>query len=354
MKSMTPVRTEAAASLVAAFVTVTFLPACAHQDDLSERSSHTKRAPVVVTKDEIEPYLPFPTIRFTMLGSRPVGPLAPQEAESYIQRLRDVRYSALYVPRHYQELRLVMTASVKKLSEYLLSHDEVLADEAAFEAALRADKRLLPPLVESLNRIVVVISKEMKAPPHGLYSRRTTIVSAIGRIGTSEALDVLRQLVEHQDIYVRLTAAYLLAQRGEKHGMSTLREGVFLTPQLDRRVRRRFAEALLNIGFGTTKSELDELFDSLDGEARYLSPILAKRGDKLSLAYLREQSVNRNRYHGVRKWAAMALGQARDRAAIPYLLRALGDNTREVREEAEQALRLIEGSPSSDGRPEHG
>lgn len=345
---MTKSRFIPIAVLIGWLVAVTYPLACSHRYDTQRDPSATPGA-TIVTRDEMWPFFAFKTIHLIMLQQRMPGPLPAQEVEKYIDTLEARRkYVSGFFPRNYRELRLVMTASTEDLSGYLLSDDDVLADEAAFEAALRADKRLLPALVESLNRISFVPVQEMTAPPHGLYPRRVTIVSAIGRIETSEALGALRQLVKHPDAYVRLTAAYLLAQRGEKDGMSALREGVSLpTQRVDVQVRESLAEALLNIGFGTTKSELDELFDSLDSEARHLCPILAKRGDEVSLAYLREQVVNKSRYHGVRKWAAMALGQALDKAAIPYLQQALNDPIREVREEAQKAIRLIEGSPPS-------
>lgn len=320
------------------------LMSCGATDLTLHSESRGEQVNVAISEDDLRPYFPFVNVRFVMLKDRRPGPMSWEEVETYLKRFENMRrYVNIAFPINRSALERVLTADAAGLFECLLSNDAALVEEAAFEAAIRADAQLTSALVRTLDKIDVVSGDELTRLPVMFYPRQTIIVSAIGRMGTAEAHGILRRLLDHEDVYVRLTSAYLLATRGEKECMETLREALSLTKAGKMYLSDgiKFGKALLSLGFGKTKKELDELFDSLDSEARYLAPILRERGDELSLSYLREQVVNQSRYHGVRKWAATALGEARDKKAIPFLRQATSDSVRDVREEAKKALELI-------------
>lgn len=74
------------------------------------------------------------------------------------------------------------------------------------------------------------------------------------------------------------------------------------------------------------------LIETLSYNGRYLLPALAERRKPEVLQLLRELAIDRRQYHGVRKWAADALGRVGDKQALPYLLRALEAPVRDVAE----------------------
>lgn len=150
-----------------------------------------------------------------------------------------------------------------------------------------------------------------------------------------------------------MTAGYEISFFGDASSLSILREAFrreakdwhqfpphFRTVRIDAH--------LIALGDADSRSRARSLLQALSVDGRYLLPALAERRKPEILQMLREMSVDRKQYHGMRKWAVKALGRVKDRGAVPYLLRALDDPVQDVNVNIE-AVRALEdiGNPSS-------
>jgi HEAT repeat protein len=194
-----------------------------------------------------------------------------------------------------------------------------------------------------LRRTRVPVAALCKLADGGAF--RTDAIPALAMIGGEDAVNSLRGQLSDDDKLVSALAAYGLAAHGRRDGVRelwhALRNPITGDAFHDRIIRGGAARALVELGEIDTRRELDEVFELARAEGRYLCPRLARSGKPAQLAKLRNLVVDSSADHLVRKWAAIALGDIRDRASAANLKRALADPSRQVREAAQAALQKI-------------
>jgi len=243
---------------------------------------------------------------------------------------------SLALPADFGQLSQVLRASDSELAKLLRSDDPLLVRNAIAEAALRRSKAAVP----ALYGLAVPASYGEKRG-----ATREEPIPALAMIGGAEAISHLRELLGDRNQMVAIFAAYGLAAHGLKDGTAQLwygvRHPIVKSFQMTQTIRRNASMALVRLGEVTKRSELDEVFRFTRADGRYLCPLLAKSGRPAQLTKLRDLLVDSTADHLVRKWAAIALGDIRDRAAVVNLKRALTDPSRQVREAAQVALQKI-------------
>jgi len=277
---------------------------------------------------------------------RQPGPLAPEQVEQCLHDIerRLTSSNAFYtIDVILRSIRPVLTASASELRQLIESPEPAISANAVAEALLRGEKRCLPNLARSALRVPANTDRPDVA---ALY------VHAIALLGGQNAHRTLRELLSAPNPIVRMTAGYELSFFGDASSLSILREAFrreakdwHQFPPHFRAVR--IGARLIALGDADSRSRARSLLQALSVDGRYLLPALAERRKPKILQMLREMSVDRKQYHGMRKWAVRALGRVKDRGAVPYLLRALDDPVQDVNIEAVRALEDIGDSSSA-------
>lgn len=264
------------------------------------------------------------------LEKRKPGPLPKAVARPYVSALRSrlENSPAIRPPDYFQNLYSVLTASDRELGQMLNSSQ--LASFALEESLLRR---------RSLN--VERICNLAKLPRLQLLA-----IGALGSIGTKQSMSCLAKMLRSSSALMRTAAAFDLAANGINTGSAqlwwALRNDVMKQLYFDAKIRGRVALALVQLGAINTRAQLDEIFKYTQSEGRFICPVLASKPRSIYLQKLRDLVVDMAAYHGVRKWAAIALGNVRDRGAVRQLERAAAsDPALQVRAAAEAALLKI-------------
>ena len=247
---------------------------------------------------------------------RPFGPMSPAEATKVADRIvAEMRSAQAVPPGSPNHVRQVLTADSKELVRLMSSRDLGLAAEAVYEAGGRRNNAFTP----SLTRIAL----------HGPASCVPVAIDALGSIGTPAARRTLRLAVASPVLENRLLAGLILAESGDAAGKPAVLEGLHakVTPYTTGlfRDKRRIALALIRLGYGRRRSDLDDLLTFAGTDKRLVLPTLAKTGWPAVPRKLVALLGDRREYHGVRKWSAIALGQIRYRPAVKPLIGALKD-----------------------------
>lgn len=282
--------------------------------------------------------------RFWLVGrahglweGRRAGPYSADDTNAIIEQQRKRRVNmSVALPADFGQLSEVLRASDLELAKLLRSDDPLLVRNAIAEAALRRTKAAVPALYG-------LAGPALRGEKRG--ATREEPIPALAMIGGADAISHLRELLGDRNQLVAIFAAYGLAAHGLKDGTAQLwygvRHPIVKSFQITKTIRRNASMALVRLGEVRKRSELDEVFRLTHADGRYLCPLLAKSGTPAQLAKLRDLVVDSSADHLVRKWAAIALGDIRDRAAVGNLKRALADPSRQVREAAEAALQKI-------------
>ncbi len=287
------------------------------------------------------------TLDFLPAIYRRPGPLSGQEADQYLRllpvtlRTRSNAFSTL-PSSNAAKLRQVITAPSTQLCGLIESADATLAAYATVEAILRHAPECVPAMTRAAARW---------QPPSGqghVHDLPYLLVHGIAIIGGKEARPALEKLLRARSSEVRYIAAYELSFTGDTRVIPLLRqafEWAVTPPVIPNHRATKLAVRLIALGDADIRARAEYLFRKLPVDNRYILPALAERRKPEVVQFLREIAVDPRRYHGARKWAAIALGRVRDKSALPYLLRALDDPVRDV---AEYALKAIEqiGEPS--------
>ena len=272
-----------------------------------------------------------------MWEGRRAGPYSADDTNEIVEQQRNRRLGmSAAMPEDLGQLSQVLRASDSELAKLLRSDDPLLVRNAIAEAALRRAKAAVP----ALYGLAIPASYGEKRG-----ASREEPIPALAMIGGADAITHLRELLGDRNQLVAIFAAYGLAAHGLKDGTAQLwygvRHPIVKSFQITKTIRRNASMALVRLGEVTNRSELDEVFRLTHADGRYLCPLLAKSGKPAQLAKLRDLVVDATADHLVRKWAAIALGDIRDRAAAANLKRALTDPSRQVREAAQAALQKI-------------
>lgn len=263
---------------------------------------------------------------------RPVGPLSASAADAVVKNLQSVRMqSALWTP-NLESIRKALVANSAGLVSMISGTNQSDSSEAIYEAGARRDTSTVPALSRVTHR--------------GSTALQIAAVSALKSIGNRPATSVLREAVKNPTHSVAVEASMCLAELGDPTGKSILiRElpdpktlGVGWIFEKD---RRRIAHDLVLLGFGSRPGELHALLATKNSEVRYLLPELAMKAWPGTRHELRRILLDQKEYQGNRKWAAIGLGDARIREAVPDLILALKDPVADVRGSAAEALGKI-------------
>ncbi|MGI8924731.1 MAG: HEAT repeat domain-containing protein [Fimbriimonadales bacterium] len=263
------------------------------------------------------------------MSGRPIGPASSAAADLYVRRYDSNRNkAAAIIPDIGQQLRAVLSASSAQLARLIDVGPQNLRLQACLEAGIRRDARCVPQMIKATRGAgkALQIAAAQALIPMPIAKTRPTFAKHLAG----------------KDAALRLVSAYALARHKDDRGATVLWKSLgWPTQNVPESFRFDVANALMDAGQARTRWQLDKLFRLLDGDARRLCPRLAARGDGVALRKLRHCLTDMSLYHGVRKWAAMALGDIRDRRAVPQLRRALGDQVKSVRTAAAAALHRI-------------
>jgi HEAT repeat protein len=263
---------------------------------------------------------------------RPFGPMSEKSADATVAALRArLRNSAAVIDVDLRIVRRALIAANSEIKSMLASSDRATVVEAAREAGGRRAREFVPPLTK------VAFGRD--------ESESLAAVDALSAIGGEEARASLKGALRSPSSRVRVSAAVHLAESGDPSGRAVLlkrisgddRMGWFLEPLSNKRV----GAALINIGYGKNRSELHHLLQVAGEPLRTLFPLLARKGWASVNPEMRSLVADRKQYHGIRKWAAIALGEARDPKAVEPLITALSDPVPDVRAAAATALGQI-------------
>lgn len=291
-----------------------------------------------------------PSIYFSIATHRRPGPMNPQEADEHIRRLSHIArtlYSAP-VPVDEEELRRVITARTEQLPALIESSNATLSAHAVVEATLRGAEGCVPAIARAAMR--------WQTGGKGTASRDLPYltVHGIALLAGREARSTLEPLLKARSSEVQTVAAYELSFFGDKRAIPFLRRAFETSTQPPYRAPNfratRIAMRLIALGDADTRARAEYLFRKLPLDHRYILPALAERRKPEVLQFIRELAVDQKQYHAVRKWAAIALGRARDREALPYLSRAAKDPVRDVAESALKAIHQIHGREVASSR----
>lgn len=278
---------------------------------------------------------------FSVATHRRPGPMTPQEADDHIRQMLHIARTLYCTPPpvNETELRRVITAPTEQLPVLIKSSNSILAAHAAVEAILRGAKGCIPALAH------VAMHWQPNGKSREMIAHRDLpylAVHGIALLAGGEARPTMEPLLKARSSQVRTIAAYELSFLGDKRAIPFLHRAFEQATQPPYHAPNframKIAMRLIALGDADTRAQAKYLLSKLYGDGRYLLPALAERRKPEILQFIRQMMVSRE-YHGVRKWAAIALGRIHDKKALPYLLRALEDPGREV---AEHALKAIE------------
>lgn len=171
---------------------------------------------------------------------------------------------------------------------------------------------------------------------------RIACAYALGNIGARHTMGILRDVLDDtgEEMPVRLAAAVALGQMGDQQAVRFL---IYQLTSTDEKVRTPAVEALRAIGKPAAKL-LEEAAKDKDPLRRWGAvAALGETGDPkvapVLLKALQDESSD------IRAVASSALGKLRYAGAIPKLVQALGDKSEQVQAHAEWALEQI-GNPA--------
>lgn len=260
---------------------------------------------------------------------RPYGPMSAAKADAVVRKLDETfRNSAQTAKGRVEDIRRVLVANEGELLILLASPGTALQLEAIRESGGRRLDRVSP--------ILEKIALRQKG------ANSIEAIQALGEIEGAKSTKALISVMRKGDAEKAEIAALNLAEQGYPVGLSRL------VAAIGRRrasfEQKRFGEALINIGYGRRKSEFDLLLAKAGEAIRTDFPALARKNWKPVRPALRALLTNAKVYHGVRKWAAVALGEVKDKASVKPLIAALSDPVADVRAEAARALGKV-GEP---------
>ncbi|HKX13374.1 MAG TPA: HEAT repeat domain-containing protein, partial [bacterium] len=175
----------------------------------------------------------------------------------------------------------------------------------------------------------------LQLPEDSLQPRfRATVVTILGEMGFTDAVEALEPLLAHTNDKVAVSAAVALAQFGLEEGWAHLR-GALRSPNLD--LRSRAMEALVKLGRPEEALEVVETLLQFGGDtffsAAHLIEICGAKETAKALIPLLSQGERETRWK-----SAEVLGKLGITDAIPALTALLADSDSDVREMAAQAL----------------
>jgi HEAT repeat protein len=255
--------------------------------------------------------------------------MTPFEADARIHNMQAVFNAPV--------LKRVLTATHAELARYIGANEPLLARYAMQETHRRNDHSLVPALAARI------------ADHHGDTSLSTQAAIVLGFLNDAAARSTLHKALQDPRIAVRSAACLALAPTGDRAVIPDLREA------LDRPTSNRWnddehpysdvriaAASFLSI-FMDRQSEphILRLVGRLNEvDRRLICTALGRFRDPTTQRKLRSMLASEP-YAGTRAHAALALGVAGNRSAVPALLAALKDRSPDVRRAAARSLEMV-------------
>ncbi|MFQ6055763.1 MAG: HEAT repeat domain-containing protein [Methanosarcinales archaeon] len=217
-----------------------------------------------------------------------------------------------------------MKDEVERLIRNLQSRDWVVRNHAAYALGLIGDARAVEPLIKALE--------------DSSSSVRMNAAEALGEIGDARAVEPLIKALGDEDSWVRKDAAKALGKIGDKKAVEPLIKAL---GDRSSSVRMNAAETLAKLGepLGEAAVDLGEaVVDVLDGKEGALERLIKMRDSRAVEPLIKALGDSSSE---VRENAAYALGELGDKRAVEPLIKALGDSSSYVRYYAAYALDKI-------------
>ncbi|MFW9997476.1 MAG: HEAT repeat domain-containing protein, partial [Candidatus Odinarchaeota archaeon] len=190
--------------------------------------------------------------------------------------------------------------------------------------------------LEEINcdRIIVAL---LDALQKKAYNIRKQVVKTLGRIGSSEAVEVLKITLRDEEKGIRKETIETLKKIDREKINEILKEAL---QDSDNDIRLSVAEFFSKKGDDKAISALKEALDNVDNNIRRRAVEILKLFDNIEIIPVLKKALN-DPDHGVRQRAVEALGLLGDTTIIPILKEILRDKNSNVRGNAVEALGLL-------------